>query len=169
MHPDAERWIKKLALKPHPEGGYFSESYRSDGRIPASALPSDFAGECRWSTAIYFLLEGNDFSAFHRIRSDEVWHFYAGSEIVLHWFSIEGLHGKTLLGADLKKESLPQWVIPAGTWFAAEVLDKHSFALVGCTVAPGFEFSDFELARRERLIQVFPQHAKLIEALTRSL
>ena len=157
---DARYWIEKLGLEPHPEGGYFRQSYKAELVVPKSALPEGFAGARAASTAIYFLLEGKNFSAFHRLRSDEVWHFYAGDPLVVHGIEPEGKYFSILLGRDLEAGQVLQTVVPAGCWFA-------SFALVGCTVAPGFEFEDFEMGKREELARAYPQHRDVIERLTR--
>jgi hypothetical protein len=164
---DARYWIEKLGLEPHPEGGYFRQSYKAELVVPKSALPEGFAGARAASTAIYFLLEGKNFSAFHRLRSDEVWHFYAGDPLVVHGIEPEGKYFSILLGRDLEAGQVLQTVVPAGCWFASHVPDWKSFALVGCTVAPGFEFEDFEMGKREELARAYPQHRDVIERLTR--
>jgi len=162
----AEYWIKSLGLISHPEGGWFKEVYRSQGNIPDNTL-ADFGGSRSFSTSIYFLLEANDFSAFHRIRSDEIWHFYDGSPTLISAISPEGILHQYLLGRNVIKGESLQVVITAGWWFAAKVIVPGSFVLAGCTVSPGFDFSDFELGRAEELIARFPQHRDLISKLTR--
>lgn len=167
MAPDAAYWVAYLRLRPHPEGGYFAETYRSQEMIGPGKVPGRFSGSRCFSTAIYYLLQGDDFSAFHRLRADEVWHFYAGGGLVLH--AIDG-HGRLAthhLGCDPALGQVPQVWVPWGTWLAARPLDRASYALVGCTVAPGFEFEDFELARRDQLVRLFPRHRDLIVSLTR--
>ncbi len=166
MPKDAQYWIKKLNLLPHPEGGYFRRTYRADLVIPREALPPNFTGARAISTAIYFLLNGKNFSAFHRIRSDELWHFYAGSPLFVHVIAETGDYSQIVLG-DPEAGEVFQAVIKAGCWFASCLKDPQSFALVGCTVAPGFTFEDFELARCSDLTKLFPQHRRLIEQLTR--
>ena len=131
-------------------------------------MPSQFAGPRPVSTAIYFLLEGEDFSAFHRLRSDELWHFYAGSPITVHVIEPEGSHSELQLGRDPDAGEVLQAVAKAGRWFASEVRDATSFTLAGCTVAPGFDFADFELGKRSDLIKLYPQHRALIERLGRT-
>jgi uncharacterized protein len=163
----AKYWTKKLRLEPHPEGGYFRQTYKSDLTIGRESLP-EFSGVRAASTAIYFLLEGENFSAFHRLRSDEMWHFYAGSPLAVHVIDPAGDYLSVSLGRNPEAKQLFQAVVKAGCWFASEVQDHKSWALAGCTVAPGFEFEDFELARREQLGGQFPQHRKLIEKLTRA-
>jgi uncharacterized protein len=165
LSKDAQYWISHLGLSPHPEGGYYLATYKSDLTIVRSALPSSFHGDRSASTAIYFLLDGRNFSAFHRIASDEVWHFYAGSSLVVYVIDPEGDYSELHLGSD--EGEVFQAVVKAGCWFASRVKDAVGFSLVGCTVAPGFDFSDFELATRPELVAAYPQHRKLIEELTR--
>ncbi len=168
MPKSAQYWIDKLNLIAHPEGGYYRETYRSDLSIAREALPPQFTGSRLVSTAIYFLLEGDNFSAFHRLRSDELWHFYAGSTIVVHVIEPDGGCSEIHLGSDAEAGEVFQAVVKAGRWFASRVRDPQSFALAGCTVAPGFDFADFELGKRSELTKLYPQHRKLIEQLTRS-
>ena len=157
----AAAWIGLLDLAPHPEGGYYRETYRSADTIPTAGGPRAL------STAIYFLLPGDQVSALHRIRSDEVWHFYAGSALTL--FVIHRGHlVRTRLGPDADAGERFQTLVPAGAWYGAAVDDPASYALVGGTVAPGFDFADFELGPRAALTREFPQHRAVIERLTRS-
>jgi predicted cupin superfamily sugar epimerase len=164
---NAKDWIEALNLEPHPEGGYFRQTYRSKITIPREALPAEFKGPRVVSTGIYFLLEEKNFSAFHRLRSDEMWHFYAGSPVVVHAIDQDGSYSQMLLGSDPEAGQMFQAVVRAGCWFASHVADWNSFALVGCTVAPGFDFADFEMANRAELVREYPQHRDLIERLTR--
>lgn len=163
---EARYWIEKLRLQPHPEGGYFRQTYKSDFLIGPETLPG-FQG-ARWaSTAIYFLLEGRNFSAFHRLRSDEMWHFYAGSPLMVHVIDPVGAHSVLFLGRSPELGQVFHGVVRAGCWFASHVADWKGWALVGCTVAPGFEFEDFEMANREELVKEYPHHAGMITRLTR--
>ncbi|WP_353722565.1 cupin domain-containing protein [Dyadobacter sp. 676] len=165
----ASYWIERYNLLPHPEGGYYAETYRASENIPHSALPARFGGERAYSTGIYFLLESHHFSAFHRIQADEMWHFYAGG--ALEVFVIDPLTGALnviRLGSNPDNGETFQAVVPAGAWFASRPAVGSAYALVGCTVAPGFDFADFEMAERETLSQRYPQHAGLIAGLTRS-
>jgi predicted cupin superfamily sugar epimerase len=164
---NAKYWIEKLQLEPHPEGGYFRQTYRSGVVIAREALPAGFSGARTASTAIYFLLGGKDFSAFHRLRSDEVWHFYYGEPLLVHVIEPEGNYSRVLLGRDLDAGEVLQAVVRAGCWFASHVVDWSSFAVVGCTVAPGFDFEDFEMGMREELIPHYPALRELIRRLTR--
>lgn len=165
---NANDYIQHLHLLPHPEGGWYSEGYRSHEHIPQAALPQRFGGERAFSTAIYFLLEQGNFSAFHRIQSDEVWHFYAGDAIeVVEIHPDSSLH-TTIVGNKVWQGEVPQYVVAAGVWFASRVQEGGRFALVGCTVAPGFDFADFELASRESLVSEYPEYATIIRELTRA-
>ncbi|WP_257287567.1 MULTISPECIES: cupin domain-containing protein [unclassified Endozoicomonas] len=164
---DANGWIEALSLQPHPEGGFFRETYRSDEVVARDSLPDRFSGERNFSTAIYYLLEGNDFSAFHRIQQDEIWHFYDGASLTIHVIAPDGNYCAAILGRDIYNGEVPQFVVTAGCLFAVEVNDSSSFVLSGCTVAPGFDFADFEMPSATQLLSHFPQHAALIERLTR--
>jgi predicted cupin superfamily sugar epimerase len=164
---NARYWIEWLRLEAHPEGGYFRQTYKAELVLPKAALPAEFTGARAASTAIYFLLEGKNFSAFHRLRSDELWHFYAGEPLVVHVIEPEGEYSVVLLGRDLEAGQVPQAVVRAGCWFASHVADWESFAVVGCTVAPGFDFEDLEMGKREELAERYPQHREVIERLTR--
>jgi predicted cupin superfamily sugar epimerase len=153
---EASDWIAQLHLQPHPEGGYYKETYRSKEESDFTG----FDGKRNISTAIYFLLEGKDKSHFHRIQSDELWFFHEGSTL-----EIFVLHEDKLECITLGKNGQLQAVIPAGVWFGARVQDQQRYALVSCTVAPGFDFRDFELGNKKLLLDLFPQHARIIEEL----
>ena len=161
----ADYWIDQLNLQKHPEGGFYRETYRSSEKIPASGLPCRFEHERNFSTSIYFLLESEQKSLFHRIKSDELWHFHAGTSLSIFVLRDEGLDIYKLGPHPGKGESL-QIAIPANHWFGAKVDDENSYTLCGCTVSPGFDFSDFELAERNSLIKLFPSFAQTIELLT---
>lgn len=161
-----EHLIKSLELQPHPEGGYFKETYRSQGKIGSESLEASYDSPRNYSTCIYFLLTSDSFSAFHRIKQDEIWHFYKGSSLRLHMISPQGVHTEHLIGSDLEKGEVPQFVVPGGYWFAAQVTDTDSYSLVGCTVSPGFDFNDFELIPRDELIVMYPEHVQIITRLT---
>jgi len=162
----AQEWIDRLNLAAHPEGGWFREVYRSAVSLPASALPAGFAGPHAASTAIYYLLQKPQFSAFHRIRSDELWHLYDGGPLRIHGFAPAGGYACHTLTSEPLSAGAPMLTVPAGTWFAAELDEAADFALAGCTVAPGFDFADFELARPDELARRFVGHRPLIERLT---
>lgn len=169
-HPqinDSSAIIDRLKLTSHPEGGWYREVYRSDEVLPADSLPARYGEPHCINTSIYFLLESNDFSAFHRIKSDETWHFYLGSPVTIYILSPDGKYKEVILGNNLIDNQELQYTILRDSWFAAIVQTTGSFALVGCTVSPGFEFSDFELAERKQLISLFPDYEQLIFSLTR--
>ncbi|MBN2716949.1 MAG: cupin domain-containing protein [Deltaproteobacteria bacterium] len=159
---NAQYWIEQLNLTAHPEGGYYRETYRSDLQIPRFGPEAPFSGNRNASTAIYFLLAGMQCSAFHRIRSDELWHFHTGSTIIVHMIDTSGTLTSCRLGAQIEAGDAFQVIVPAGFWFAAEIADKASFGLCSCTVAPGFDFDDFELADANQLAEQYPQHRELI-------
>lgn len=163
----AQRWIEALQLRPHPEGGNYRETYRAAEVISASSLPPRFGGDRTFSTAIYFLLTGDEFSAFHRIKQDEVFHFYDGCAATLHVIHPSGDYSTLKLGRNLDRGEVPQAVVRAGCFFGVSLDDPASFALLGCTVAPGFDFADFELPGRAELCRQYPQHREVIERLTR--
>ncbi|GAB5400028.1 MAG: cupin domain-containing protein [Aureisphaera sp.] len=159
--------IDTLQLQPHPEGGYFKETYRNPNTIPVSELGNEYSGERNYATSIYFLLTQGNFSAFHKIVQDEQWHFYDGATLWLHIISPEGDYQKICIGKDLVKGEVPQYTVPGGYWFGAEVSEGGAFSLVGCTVAPGFDFSDFQMPSQKVLLNTFPEHKEIIQKLTR--
>lgn len=167
MNKEAEKIVKALNLTKHPEGGYFSEVYRSDETLEKD-LHERFSGIHSLYTSIYFLLYENDFSAFHVLKSDEIWNFYKGTTLDIHIISPDGSLSTISLGNNIESSEYFQYCIKAGQYFAAEVRDKSSYSLVGCTVSPGFEYSDFELCRKESLIEKFPHHKELIERLSKN-
>ncbi len=162
----AAYFTERLRLAPHPEGGYYRETYRSSETVARGALPKRFPGARAISTAIYFLLPSGDVSRFHRLRSDELWHFHAGSALVIVLLESGGDAREIVLGDDPDRGETFQAVVPAGSWFGAYVRAAGSFALAGCTVAPGFDFADFELADGAALLRRFPEQAALIARLT---
>lgn len=162
---DAPHFINLLQLQPHPEGGYFKETYRSSEKIAAEALPQRFTGDRIFCTAIYYLLQQGERSVFHRIKSDECWHFYEGGTLIIHIIENDGNYYQINLGNYLAAGETFQFVVPANTWFASEPAPRSSFSLAGCTVSPGFDFADFEIADKEILLPTFPQHADIIHRL----
>lgn len=165
MHPTVATLVQRFNLKPHPEGGFYCETYRSTELIASTALPDRFTGDRYFSSAIYFLLEKGNFSAFHRIKSDECWHFYSGDPLWIHVLYEDGRAETITLGNT--EDAVCQYVVPAGCWFASETTPTGVFSLVGCTVAPAFDFADFELAKAEKLIRNYPAHQNLIQRLCR--
>ena len=166
MEQRGHDWIESLGLQPHPEGGYFAEVYRSEDVLGAHVLPERFGADRAVATSIYYLLDGEAFSALHRIQSDEIWHFHDGTSLTIEAISPDGQRHTWRLGLDVGAGERPMAVVPAGYWFGAYLTGRRGFALVGCTVAPGFDFRDFELAQRADLSERFAAHRELIELLT---
>ena len=153
--------VQKLGLLAHPEGGFYKETYRS-----SSSLTTDQNTIRNISTAIYFLLENDNFSLFHRIQSDELWFFHQGEPLEIVFIK-EGVLNTIILGNSFENGEVPQAIIPANTWFASSVKQLKGHSLVSCTVAPGFDFADFELANRKNLIQEFPHLKEIIQKFTK--
>lgn len=166
MMKEAAYWIETLRLAEHPEGGYFRRTYRAKEEILQEHLPARYSGPRVFSSAIYYLLPGDRVSAFHRLRSDEMWHFYAGSPLIIYVIEPDGRLVEKRLGNNPGRGESFQHLMEAGNWFGAAVTDPASYALVGCTVAPGFEYEDFEMARLEELTALFPEHRSLLMRLT---
>lgn len=160
-----EELIQSYGLSAHPEGGYYKETYRSGEVISQDALPHRFGGSRLFSTAIYFLLLKGNFSAFHRIKSDECWHFYEGDALLIHVLDPQQGYSLIRLGRDVQAGEVYQAVVPAGCWFASET--QGAYSLVGCTVAPGFDFADFELAQARTLAEAYPVQELLVRRLCR--
>jgi predicted cupin superfamily sugar epimerase len=158
--------VEIYGMKPHPEGGFYAETYRSKENIPRSGLPSRFSGSRSISTAIFFLLPRGHKSCLHRIQSDEVWHFYLGDPLIISQIHGDGRVEEIVLGNDITKGQRPQFVVPAGSWFGSAPIDGGTFSFVGCTVAPGFDFQDFEMATRENMLKHFPHAETVILKLT---
>lgn len=168
MKSEIAKLVTSLDLLPHPEGGFYKEVYRSEKVIAKDALPDNFSGDRNYCTSIYFLLTSENFSAFHRIKQDEIWHFYGGSSLSVHVIDKDGNYTAHKVGMNFSVGEQPQLVVPAGCWFASSVSDENSYAFVGCTVAPGFDFDDFELATRAGLSALYPTHKNIIHRLTRN-
>jgi predicted cupin superfamily sugar epimerase len=164
---EVEKIVSQLQLSPHPEGGFFKEIYRSDLILNKSELSAEYRSDRNFSTSIYFLLTSSSFSAFHKIHQDEIWHFYKGDPIHLYLISPEGEHSLIEIGINLEAGQHPQFVVPGGYWFAAETIGTNGYSLVGCTVAPGFNFDDFTLPSRRELISKFPMLENMIIKFTR--
>lgn len=159
----SEFWIRKLALQPHPEGGFYREVFRSEREV------STAIGKRSGSTSIYFLLTANSFSALHRIAFDESWYFHTGSDIEIVQLDGSGALEIHRLGMSARASGW-QAHIEGGAWFGARLAEPtgpDDYALVGCAVAPGFDFRDFEMGDRNELLRTFPQHRQIIEEMTR--
>lgn len=163
---NAPYWIKNLHLLPHPEGGYFKQTYKSAHTVAVQHIDTHITSPRHLATSIYFLIEQGNFSAFHTLKSDEQWHFYAGDPLIVHMIDTNGAYTSQVIGLDLKNRQVPQFTVPAGVWFASEVYADGDYALVGCTVSFGFEFDDFTLADKS-LADIYPKHTDLIHRLTR--
>lgn len=166
--PTFDEITRIYSMTPHPEGGFYKETYRSDGLIPAQALPHNFTGNRSYCTAILYLLGQNDKSCLHRIKQDEIWHFYLGGPMRLVIIAEDGALSEIILGPKIELNEQIQFVVPKGCWFGAPPLKNSSYSLVGCTVAPGFDFEDFEIGNREKLTKLFPKHAEIIKKFTSS-
>lgn len=167
MNTVTEKLKRHYHLQPHPEGGWYAQTYKSSEWIPAEALPERFNGDRSFSSAIYFLLEQNEYSAFHRIKSDECWHFYSGDPLEIFTLLPGGRIDKVILGNDFIKGHVFQYIVPANCWFASRPAAASKYCFVGCTVAPGFDFADFEMANAEKLVNEFPEYDELIRELCR--
>ena len=159
--------INKLNLTPHPEGGFYKETYRSEGSISKDALSANYSGDRSYATGIYFMLTADTFSAFHKINQDEMWHFYDGAPIELHMITQDGAYSCVHIGRDIESGEHLQYVVPGGVWFASRVKHNAEYSLLGCTVSPGFDFADFVLPTTTEMTKLFPQHSSIIAELTR--
>lgn len=168
MRKTAAFWINHLNLSEHIEGGAYRRIYASDLVLGKDQLPSHFNGERPICTSIYFLLQQGQISRLHRIASDETWHFYFGDPLIIHEIQSDGKLRSHLLGQDPIAGQLLQTTVKAGSWFGAIPAPGSEYALTGCTVSPGFDFEEFELAERSMVLEKFPQHADIIDLLCNS-
>lgn len=165
---DINKIINKLKLIPHPnEGGYFSETYRSNEKILKSVLPSRYSDDRSYGTAIYYLLTPKTFSEIHRLKSDEIFHFYLGDPVEMIHLYPDGSVKKIILGQDIFNGMELQVVVPKMVWQGARVMEGGNFSLLGTTVSPGFEYSDYEPAVRKELIKIYPDYKEHIIKLTK--
>ncbi|MBL1210745.1 cupin domain-containing protein [Geminocystis sp. GBBB08] len=165
---NAEYWIKKLNLQKHPEGGYYRETYRSQDMINQDKSLIRYDNSRNACTAIYYLLLGEEFSAFHKLKSDEIFHFYQGSSLIVHLIDNQGEYSQFKLGNNPDNDEVLQLVIPHSYWFASNVSQPNSYSLIGCTVSPGFDFADFTLGNQEELTTLYPSLTDVIIKLTHS-
>jgi predicted cupin superfamily sugar epimerase len=154
--------ITKLGLTPHPEGGYFKSTFESEERISDQELSVNFVEKRKLFTSIYFLLTSDDVSHFHRLKSDELWYFHAGSPLTVHVIHENGEYEEIKIGMNLENGEVPQYLVPKNSIFGSSVMEKDTFSLVGCMVSPGFEFNDFELFTQNELLEKYPQHKEII-------
>lgn len=161
-------WITRLQLAPHPEGGFYRETYHANHVLEGNLTLQTYGGPRRTASSIYFLLEAQDVSKLHRLKSDELWYFHAGHPLTVHIIAPNGEYRTTKLGLDFKDGQEPQRIIDANHIFGASIDNgnEDAFALVSCMVSPGFEFADFELFETHALLQKFPQHEEIITRLT---
>ncbi|WP_144549623.1 cupin domain-containing protein [Bacillus sp. X1(2014)] len=163
MHlKEVHNWVSKLGLTPHPEGGYYKRTFESDEQITDKELSVTFEGQRKLYTSIYFLLTSDDVSHFHRLKSDELWYFHAGSPLTIHVIDENGKYQELKLGLNLEKGEVPQILVKKNSIFGSSVMEEDTFSLVGCMVSPGFEFRDFELFTQDELIQKYPDHEEII-------
>jgi predicted cupin superfamily sugar epimerase len=164
----AEEVKKLLGLVPHPrEGGWYVRMYEAKEMVAAGAFEDGrYGGPRRTGTAIYYLLEPGSFSEMHRLRSDEVFHFYAGDAVEMLQLTMDGGGERVVIGSDLTRGQRPQVVVRRGVWQGTRLVEGGRWALLGCTVSPGFEFEDYEAGERTQLCQSWPEFAEEISALT---
>jgi len=166
----AEQIKTLLNLKPHPkEGGYFAETYRSDETIPKGALPDRYRHARSYATAIYYLITPESFSTIHRLKSDEIFHFYLGDPVEMLQLQPDGSGNVFILGSDILKGMKPQVIVAKGVWQGAKLLQGGRFALLGTTASPGFELMDYESGQRNVLVKSYPNFGDLIIALTKDI
>jgi predicted cupin superfamily sugar epimerase len=163
----ADQIKQKLGLVSHPEGGWYIQTYKSQETIPRDGLNQRYPAARATGTAIYYLLEPSTFSEMHRLKSDEIFHFYMGDPVEMLQLWPDGSAQVVILGTDLAHGHLPQLVVPKDVWQGSRLIPGGSFALLGCTVSPGFEFEDYESGARQALTSQYPSHQEMISALTR--
>lgn len=162
----SQQIIDHFNLLPHPEGGFYKEYYRSEDLLLASQLPERYSSERAFSTAIYYLLDRGARSKLHRLKTDEIWHFYSGDPLIIFEIQSNGRMVEHLLGQNILEGQSYQTVISAGSWFGAILAPESNYSLVSCTMAPGFDFVELEFADGAQLIQEFPEAKHWIEKLT---
>ena len=164
----AQTIIDQLGLQPHPEGGFYRETYRAEESLSTDALSERYGADRNVSTAIYYLLIPGTFSEIHRLKSDEIFHFYAGDPVeMIHLFE-DGRSEHIIIGPDIAQNQQPQVMVPRNVWQGSRLQEGGEFALLGCTVAPGFDFQDYESGQREELMRIYPKEKEWIRALTRA-
>lgn len=160
MKHDASYWKRQLQLETHPEGGSYASSFSAETTIDISS------GTRPLYTSIYFMLADGEISHFHQLQSDEIWYYHDGNALTVHMISTDGVYSSAKLGLDIEKGERPQLLVPAGTIFGSSMIESGDYALVGCMVAPGFDFKDFKLFTEDELVAQFPQHTEIIKKMT---
>ncbi|MFJ7678648.1 cupin domain-containing protein [Peribacillus sp. NPDC097198] len=159
---DANYYVTKLGMEPHPEGGFYKRTFESEERTSDQELSVEFEGKRKLYTSIFFLLGSTDISHLHRLKSDELWYYHAGSPLTIHVIDENGDYKERKLGINLDEGEVPQVLVPKNSIFGSSVREEDTFSLVGCMVSPGFEFQDFELFTQEELLSKYPQHREVI-------
>jgi uncharacterized protein len=162
---ELQDWVTKLGLVPHPEGGYYKRTFESEDQVSDQELTVNFTGHRKLYTSIYFLLTSDNVSHFHRLKSDELWYYHAGSPLTIHVINENGEYEEMKLGMNLEKGEVPQALVPKHSIFGSSVMENDSCSLVGCMVSPGFDFQDFELFTQDELLKKYPQHKDIITKL----
>jgi uncharacterized protein len=162
---EAPDFVDKLNLHAHSEGGYFAEIYRNQTTLEPEILGKNYSGARQLATSIYYMLEANQVSRLHQLKSDELWYYHYGSPLLIHVF-FDGLYSSYILGCDVLYNQQLQVIIPAGAIFGAEVIEKNSFTLMGCMVTPGFHFTDFRLVNYSEAATLYPNQIEIIKKLT---
>ena len=168
--PTAEQIIASLQLQPHPiEGGYFRETYRAKATVPAEFLPTGYprVGSRSLGTSIYYMLTRDTFSEMHRLPTEEVFHVYLGGPVRMLQLFEDGAGSEVILGSDVLAGEHPQWIVPPGVWQGSRLEPGVEFVLLGATVAPGFDYADYEQGVRAELVVRYPEWAEQITRLTR--
>lgn len=166
MHiSELQAWVTKLGLTPHPEGGYYKRTFEANESITDNELSVTYEGERKLYTSIYFLLTSEDVSHFHRLKSDELWYYHAGSALTVHVIHENGEYEALKLGINLEMGEAPQILVKKNSIFGSSVMEKDTCSLVGCMVSPGFDFQDFEMFTQDELLQDYPQHEEIIRKL----
>ena len=162
MKQDAMYYVSKLGLEPHPEGGYYKQTFVSNEQVTDEELSVTYDGKRKLYTSIYFLLTSTDVSHFHRLKSDELWYYHAGSSLTVHILHENGTYEEIKLGLNLEQGEVPQALVPKNSIFGSSVMEDDAFSLVGCMVSPGFEFQDFEMFTQAELLSKYPEQKEII-------
>lgn len=162
MKQDAMYYVSKLGLEPHPEGGYYKQTFVSNEQVTDKGLSVTYDGKRKLYTSVYFLLTSTDVSHFHRLKSDELWYYHAGSSLTVHIIHENGTYEEIKLGLNLEQGQVPQTLVSKNSIFGSSVMEEDAFSLVGCMVSPGFEFQDFEMFTQAELLSKYPEQKEII-------